>query len=227
MEGMRGTSAMLAAIFVAGLILTSTADADATQYDWRVCPGADDQCEGAWAVYPEWVQPGEKFKVHVDFDEIVAGFISEAEFWVLYQPSQLTFRDAGREQTDPGSPVACEAGSNTGGYLPVDCPDCIAQVHCSVADWFFNGGLDIVGPAEVELEFTVKPDHDGSGITMVAPDWFFPRDENGNDINGPWDGLPSGPMGVLVYVPEPGEMAMLAAGLLMLPVLSRRRNRRS
>ncbi len=220
----RHTSAILAAILVAGLMGATTADA-VKRYDWRVCPGPNDQCEGAWVVHPQHVQPGETFTVHVDFDEIAPGPIYATEFWVLYQPGQVTFRDAQREQVDPGSPASCHSGENTGSYLPVGCPDCVAEVHCVMADWLLNGGLDIVSPAEVELEFTVNMENNTSRVTMIAPDWFYPRDENDYDMNGPGDGITTGPAGVVVRVPEPGEMAMLAAGLPLLALFARCRRR--
>jgi hypothetical protein len=220
------TIMVLVAILVTGLTLVATAGAE-YQYDWRACPGATDECDGIWEVYPQWVQPGEIVTLHIDFDEISPGLLSSIDFWLLYPPGQLTFRDVRREQIDPSSPIACRPGINTGGYIPPNCPHCTAQVECSVADWFFNGGLDLVGPAEVEIEFVVTMTNQPNQVTMVAPDWFVPLDENASNLNGPNEGYPVGPTGIIFYVPEPGQYAMLGAGVPLLVFLGGRRARRN
>ncbi len=227
----RRTSAILAAILVVGLMGTTTADA-VKRYDWRLCSDPDSQCDGPWEDYPMFQDAGDEFSVYVDIDELIPGPISSGLFWVLFQSSQVTFVNVRRSQVDPGSPVACKSGPNAGPYIPIDCPDCLSEVKCEVADWFWDGGLDIVGPSEVELVFRVNQDNDTERVTMIAPDWFYPLDEDGSDLNGgTYDGNPSGPIGVLVQVmvpvPEPGEMAMLAAGLPLLAAFAIRRNRRS
>jgi len=230
----RRASAILAAILVAGLTVTATATA-IDDYTLSLCDEPENDCHGLTVTSGQHPGIGQPFSLVIDLDVYngAARDVCAVWFSIPIEENRVEFLDVDRYQMDPSHAPTCYS-SHPFDSSTAECPECDATVLCQVGSpWGLAGGRMITEEAgEVKLDFLmwdIDPIQSPTGPVPGLPVVF-----NGNYSVMEWDGgncgvyAHSGPIeSTLEVVPEPGEMALLAAGLPLLAIISRRRNRRS
>lgn len=200
-------STILAAILVAGFLFAGQATA-IMEPTFGVVDYGDPQPTA-----------GQMFTITLDLD-IDEDFCA-VDFFMLLEGDGAALVDASRRQRNPEAPAACVSYSTTAGFNPI-CPECDTQVYCLWEDRFDARPIVLGEDGEIDLEFMrISPGEvtiHAAGYAIYSLD---PGDRSCDQIVAVGDAEPS-----VVTLPEPGEMALLAAGLPLLAAFAIRRNRR-
>jgi hypothetical protein len=218
---------------VAAMVVVFALPALAVDYRSSICYDPDRTCLWGTEMHPESPKFGETFTIGLDLDSFMQGDLCGWETWIPFTGQNIIFVDAGRHQTDPEAPVGCEV-------IPVAwtddyCPEADSWLHCYLIDSFNNGIAPIVEiDSEVVLTFRVSQNANARFETCIGTDYFYAdgRDPaNGGactEVMAEGGFFGTQRIGIEIdYVPEPGEIAGLAASLPLLWVLGRRHARRN
>lgn len=230
----RRASAILAAILVAGLTVTATATA-IDDYTLSLCDEPENDCHGLTVTSDQHPGAGQPFSLVVDLDVYNGAARDICAVWIAIpiEENRVEFLDVDRYQMDPSHAATCYS-SHPSDSSTAECPECDATLLCHVGSpWGLAAGRMITEEsAELKLDFLMldpDPIQSSTGPPTGRPVAF-----DGNYSVMEWEGgncgeyVHSAPIeSTVVVVPEPGELAMLAAGLPLLAIISRRRNRRA
>lgn len=215
-----------AAIVVVFRILTA-GTASAQFFDQLAqCDLPNSSCNGSqYEVHAGEVAKGDPFEMYIDYDITHPGVEAcYLTFFATFDSNKLAFVNARRLYVQPpgyGDWVYCTTQPDP----PTEwCPTCDTVLVC---DWFnqdYYVNLQPSVSAEIQLIFQTIVEGEAG---VYADLWgAYGRDESyactvDLTLGGPEISLPD----VLVTVPEPGGLAMLAAGVPLLAYLGRRRGR--